>query len=136
MIELREADFSVEEVMTKLKTPEVGAIVSFVGVVRGFSTDKTTKVKALNYEVYKDMALKKFTEIEREVQKRFEIQDSIIIHRLNKIPVGENIVLIAVSASHRKPAFLACEFIIDELKKIVPIWKKEITEKDENWVGS
>lgn len=80
------------------------------------------------------MALETFQELERTAKASFEIQDTLIIHRIGRLAVSENIVLIAVSAMHRKPAFEACEFIIDELKKIVPIWKKEITEENEYWV--
>ncbi len=120
--------------MAKFKRPEIGAIVSFVGTVRGVSQDGSESVKALNYEVYENMALETFQELERTAKASFEIQDTLIIHRIGRLAVSENIVLIAVSAMHRKPAFEACEFIIDELKKIVPIWKKEITEENEYWV--
>lgn len=136
MIELQAGDFVVDEMLAKLKRPEVGAIVSFIGTVRGFSAEKKGQVKALNFEVYEKMALAKFSEIEQEATTSYEILDTLIVHRTGRLAVGDNIVFIAVAASHRKPAFEACEFIIDELKKVVPIWKKEITDQDECWVES
>ena len=134
MIELQATDFAVDEMLAKLKRPEVGAIVSFIGTVRGFTAEKNEPVKALNCEVYEKMALAKFSEIEQEAHTRYEILDTLIVHRTGRLAVGDNIVIIAVSASHRQPAFEDCEFIIDELKKVVPIWKKEITDQDEYWV--
>jgi molybdopterin synthase catalytic subunit len=120
--------------LANFKRPDVGAIVSFVGTVRGVSQDGSEPVQALDYEVYDEMALAKFQEVERAAKASYEIQDTLIIHRTARLAVSENIVLIAVAAAHRKPAFEACEYIIDELKKIVPIWKKEITDDNEYWV--
>ena len=134
LIEVREDDFNIDQELSGIKNPNVGGIVTFIGTVRGFNRDQTEKVEALSFEIFKDMALEKFSEIEQQAKDKFEIQDLLIIHRTGKLTVGENIVLVAVSASHRKPAFQACEFIIDEIKKVVPIWKKETTGKDEHWV--
>lgn len=134
LIEVHEDDFNIDQELAKIKNANVGGIVTFIGTVRGFTRDQTEKVEALNFEIYKDMAIEKLSEIERQAKDKYEIQDLLIVHRLGKLTVGENIVLIAVSASHREPAFQACEFIINELKKVVPIWKKEITSQDEHWV--
>lgn len=131
MIKIIEKDFNIDEEIKKIKDESIGAIVTFLGTVRGFSGEK--RVERLEFEIYKEMATQKFEEIEEVVKKKFDIKKVIIIHRIGKLNVTENIVLIGIASSHRKPAFRACEFIIDELKKIVPIWKKEITKDEEYW---
>ena len=117
--------------------------MSFTGTVRDFSESRDdgvtvtrVAVKQLNYVCYKDMALKEMTEIKDKAMANFEINEVHIIHRIGELKPTEKIVMIAVSAAHRKEAFRACEFVIDELKKTVPIWKKEITVSGERWVGS
>ena len=132
MIEITENDFDINEIISKQKEDKTGAVVTFLGTVRGFSGNK--KVKFLEFDVYKEMAYEKFTEIEKITKENFNVQNITIVHRFGKLKVKENIVLIVVSSSHRKDAFKACEYIIDELKKIVPIWKKEITNKEEYWM--
>ena len=93
-------------------------------------------MKQLNYECYRDMALKEMSRIKNRAMANFEINDMHMIHRIGLLKPSEKIVMIAVSAAHRKEAFRACAFAIDELKKSVPIWKKEITVSGEHWVGS
>ena len=132
MIEITENDFDINEIITKQKEEKTGAVVTFLGTVRGFSGNK--KVKFLEFDVYKEMAIKIFTEIENITKEKFDVQKITIVHRFGKLKVKDNIVLIVVSSSHRRDAFKACEYIIDELKKIVPIWKKEITDKEEYWM--
>lgn len=132
MIEIRESDFSVDDVIARMKRREVGAIVTFLGTVRGRS--KGREVEKLQFETYKEMAMEKLKEIKEIAMRRFEIEDVAIIHRVGALAVSENIVLIAVSAEHRKDAFAACEFLIDELKNVVPIWKKEFTPSGEYWI--
>ncbi|MDI6859800.1 MAG: molybdenum cofactor biosynthesis protein MoaE [Methanocellales archaeon] len=132
MIEIRESDFSVDDVIARMKKREVGAIVTFLGTVRGRS--KGREVEKLQFETYKEMAMGKLGEIKEIAMRRFEIEDVAIIHRVGALAVSENIVLIAVSAEHRKDAFAACEFLIDELKNVVPIWKKEFTPSGEYWI--
>ncbi len=134
MIKLQREDFSIEEVVNEIKkrSRNIGAVVTFLGVAREFSRGE--KVVELEYEAYSEMAVKKLEEIREDALKKFDIIDVIIIHRYGKIDINENIVLIAVAASHRKDAFEACMFCIDELKKRVPIWKKEKTEKGEIWI--
>ncbi|MDI6903221.1 MAG: molybdenum cofactor biosynthesis protein MoaE [Methanocellales archaeon] len=132
MIEIRESDFSVDDVIARMKKREVGAIVTFLGTVR--SRSKGREVEKLQFETYKEMAMGKLGEIKEIAMRRFEIEDVAIIHRVGALAVSENIVLIAVSAEHRKDAFAACEFLIDELKNVVPIWKKEFTPSGEYWI--
>ncbi|MFA5772291.1 MAG: molybdenum cofactor biosynthesis protein MoaE [Thermoplasmata archaeon] len=132
MIVIKTTDFSVDEAISKIKNETTGTVVSFVGLVRGAS--RSGKVRILTIEAYKKMALEELNKIERIARKKFDIADVMIIHRTGSLKVGDNIVLIAVSSPHRKEAFRACEYLIDELKKIVPIWKKEIREDGSCWV--
>jgi len=104
----------------------------FLGTTRNHSKGK--KVVRLEYEAYSPMALRMMSEIESEIRKRWNIQKISIVHRIGAVPVMEASVAIAVSAAHRKEAFEACRYAIDELKKRVPIWKKEIFEDGEVWV--
>ncbi len=114
------ADLSIDELVMKMKRPEIGAIVTFLGVVRG-----DAGIKGMNVEVYEKMAVDELKKLEREAHEKFEIEAVEIVHRKGTLNVGENIVVILVGAKHRKEAFRACEYLIDELKEKVPIWKKE-----------
>ena len=109
-----------------------GAVVTFAGVVRNHSGGKRTD--HLVYEAYADMAEKKMREIGDEVRSRWGIEDFSILHRIGRLEIGEISVLIAVSSPHRSEAFAACQYAIDRLKQIVPIWKKEVGEDGESWV--
>jgi MoaE-MoaD fusion protein len=112
--------------------PEVGAICIFEGVVRNNSKGKTTRF--LEYEGYETMALKKMEEIGAFVRSAWDIDSVAIVHRLGHMDIGETSVAIIVNSPHRKASFDACEYAIDRLKKIVPIWKKEFFEDGEVWV--
>ncbi len=142
MIEIREGNFDVNETLADLIKENVGAVVTFIGTVRGttentgvYQKENPIEVKQLEYDIYKKMALSKMQKIKDQALSNYDIHDIHIVHRIGTLKSTEKIVLIAVSASHRKDAFSACEFAIDELKKIVPIWKKEITIDKEYWVG-
>lgn len=124
MISLQKKDIEIQKIINKAKDKNAGAIITFLGTVRENTNGK--KVKSLEFEVYKEMALKKLKELREITLKKFDIIDVSIVHRYGKLKVKENIVLIVVSSKHRKEGFLACEFVIDELKKIVPIWKEEV----------
>ncbi|MHC1636059.1 MAG: molybdenum cofactor biosynthesis protein MoaE [Candidatus Methanospirareceae archaeon] len=115
-------DFSIEEVVRGMKKPEIGAIVTFLGIVR----DEDGTIEGMEVEAYKEMAEEELRRLKEEVMEKFDIEDVVVIHREGLLSVSDNIVIIAVGARHRKDAFRACEYMIDELKKRVPIWKKEI----------
>jgi molybdopterin synthase catalytic subunit len=119
-------DFSTEEMLSSLKDDSCGAVVLFVGVVR-----KDPGVDALDVQSYEEMAEEKIDELIQRSKEKFNIERMNIIHRTGELGVGDNIVLIGASAPHRKDAFDACQWAIDELKKIVPIWKKD----EEGWIG-
>lgn len=121
----------------------MGGIVSFVGTVRDFTDYQDDdghscriEVTQLEYECYRDMALREMAAIRERALASFDIGEMHMIHRTGDMRPGDQIVMIAVSAAHRKEAFRACEYAIDELKKSVPIWKKESTVTGEYWVGS
>jgi molybdopterin converting factor subunit 1 len=111
---------------------EAGAICIFEGVVRNNSKGKTTRY--LEYEAYENMALKKMEEIGEFVRGAWEIDAIAIVHRLGHMDIGETSVAIIVTSAHRRASFDACEYAIDRLKKIVPIWKKEFFEDGEVWI--
>jgi molybdopterin synthase catalytic subunit/molybdopterin converting factor small subunit len=110
-------------ILEQLKQPEDGAIVVFEGIVRNHSRGRRTLF--LEYEAYEEMALKQLEDLARQACSKFEIHDAAIIHRLGHIEIGETSVLIVVVSAHRTAAFEACGWLIDTLKKTVPIWKKE-----------
>ena len=132
MIRVTKEDFSVDEELRRLNSPSVGGIVTFVGVVRAESEGQ--RVDSMEIEVYPEMAEKQLQIIRGEAIKKFGVEDILIVHRYGNLWVGSNIVLIAVAAGHRDPAFDACRYVIDELKKRVPIWKKEHTPVGASWV--
>jgi molybdopterin synthase catalytic subunit len=112
--------------------PEAGAICVFEGVVRNNSKGKATRY--LEYEAYETMALKKMEEIGMFVRQAWDIDAVAIVHRLGHMDIGETSVAIIVTSAHRRASFDACEYAIDKLKKVVPIWKKEFFEDGEVWI--
>lgn len=120
-----------EAVVLRLKQPSDGAIVTFDGIVRDNSRGRRTLY--LHYEAYEAMALKQMESLADEARIRFQVRGVSIIHRLGRLAIGESSVLIVVAAAHRAAAFEACRWIIDTLKKTVPIWKKEYFENGAVW---
>lgn len=123
----------LEEVRQEVVRPEAGAVVTFEGVVRDHTGDRD--VEALEYECYAEMALEKLVETADRAHDQWETVEAAIHHRYGHLEVGDSAVAIAVASPHRGPAFEASEFIIDRLKEVVPIWKKEIGPGGETWVG-
>jgi molybdopterin synthase catalytic subunit len=117
--------------VTSLERPEDGALVIFDGMVRNNTRGRRTLY--LIYEAYEQMALAQMRELARRSLADFAIRDVAIVHRLGRIEVGESSVLIAVASAHRAAAFDACRWLIDTLKKTVPIWKKEHFEDGAVW---
>ncbi|MFB3814403.1 MAG: molybdenum cofactor biosynthesis protein MoaE [Terriglobales bacterium] len=112
-----------QAIVEALKQPSDGAVVMFDGIVRDNSRGRRTLF--LDYEAYESMAARKLEELASEARAKFAISDVTIVHRLGRLEIGESSVVIAVAAPHRGAAFDACRWIIDTLKKTVPIWKKE-----------
>lgn len=119
------------DIVPKLERPEDGAIVIFDGIVRNHSRGRRTLY--LDYHAYEEMALKQMLVLAEDARKQFAIRQVAVIHRLGKLEIGESSVLIAVFSAHRAAAFDACRFLIDSLKKTVPIWKKEFFEDGAVW---
>jgi MoaE-MoaD fusion protein len=119
------------DIVPALERPEDGAIVIFDGIVRNHSRGRRTLY--LDYESYEDMALKQLEELAFQAKEQFAIRDLAIVHRLGRIEIGESSVLIAVFSAHRAAAFDACRWVIDTLKRTVPIWKKEFFEDGAVW---
>ena len=113
------------------KQPEDGAAVVFEGIVRNHTRGRRTLY--LDYEAYEEMATKQMEELARRALVDFKIRDVAIVHRLGRLEIGETSVLIVVASAHRAAAFDACRWLIDSLKRIVPIWKKEYFEDGAVW---
>jgi MoaE-MoaD fusion protein len=110
-------------VLEKIKHPEDGAAVVFEGVVRNNTRGRQTLY--LDYEAYEAMALKQMEELSAQALGQFPVRDVALVHRLGRLEIGESSVLIVVASAHRGAAFDACRWMIDTLKRTVPIWKKE-----------
>lgn len=123
---------SVDEVVSRLADPAVGAMVTFVGVVRGSTDGRETLY--LEYEAYPEMAVKTLAQVGREVQQRWpEVRQVAIVHRVGRLEVGETAIVIALSAAHRRQTFEALHYAIDRTKAIVPIWKREVWADGTEW---
>ena len=129
MIEITEQDFSLDEIIKKARRTDAGAVVTFLGTVRDDG------IEMMELESFREAALQELESIRGEAVGRFGLKSAEIVHRIGLLSVGDNIVAIVCSAAHREEAFLGCRYIIEELKKRAPIWKKEIGENGERWVG-
>jgi len=132
LFEITTEKLSVDEVVGRLADPASGAVIAFVGVVRG-NTDGR-EVRYLEYEAYPEMAEEVLQQIGDEIQARWKtIQKISIVHRMGRLQIGEVSVVIALSAGHRQQVFDAVHYAIDRLKQIVPIWKKEVWTDGAEW---
>lgn len=131
--ELTDKTINVGEVARRVVPANCGATVTLDGYVRRFTRGRETLY--LVYEAYEPMALKEMEKLIGQAHEKFEIENIGIVHRLGKLEIGETSVVISVAAPHRRAAFEACEWLIKELKRTVPIWKKEIYADGEIWVA-
>jgi len=123
-VEITERKIGSDEIVARLARPEIGAVATFVGIVRG--SEDGEPISHLEYEAYPKMAIAELKRICTEIRGRWEtIKGVAIVHRVGKIAVGETTVVIGLSAAHRSEVFDALRYAIDRLKEIVPIWKKE-----------
>jgi molybdopterin synthase catalytic subunit len=120
-----------QEVLSGVKRGEDGAAVVFEGVVRNQTRGRKTLY--LDYEAYEEMALKQMESLAGQALSQFQIRDVALLHRLGRLEIGETSVLIVVASAHRAAAFDACRWLIDTLKRTVPIWKKEYFEDGAVW---
>lgn len=132
-VALTSAPIQPEAWIAAAKDGEDGAVVVFDGIVRNNSRGRRTLY--LDYEAYEELAIKQMRELVEMAIKRFGIRDASIVHRVGRLQVGETSVLIVVASAHRAEAFEACRWLIDTLKKTVPIWKKETFADGAVWAA-
>ncbi len=130
---LSEEPLSLDRVVEEVRDDEAGAIATFTGTTRIQSRGRT--VTHLDYEAYEGMAEQVMAEIAGGLSARYALSGVAIHHRVGRVGIGETSVVIAVSAPHRQDALAACKDAIDELKGRVPLWKKEVYEGGEEWIG-
>lgn len=123
MIELVTAPIDTDTVLRRVASPEAGAVVLFLGTTRRTTDGRETE--SLDYECFGEMARVKLAELEAEARRRWLLVECAIVHRLGHLEIGEASVAVAVSSAHRRAAFEAGQWLIDTLKEVVPIWKKE-----------
>jgi molybdopterin synthase catalytic subunit len=133
MIEITHQSLDPERITSQVRKDTNGAVVTFLGSTRNFSEGK--RVLKLEYEAYEEMALKKLEEVRQEARAEFGIDDVAISHRIGPVDIGQISLVVAVASPHRKEAFLACHKVVDRVKEIVPIWKKEVFEDGSRWVA-
>lgn len=125
------APIDTQGVLDRIKQGEDGAAAIFEGVVRNQTRGRKTLY--LDYEAYEEMALHQMEALAEQALKEFKIRDVAVVHRLGRLEIGETSVLIVVASAHRAAAFEACRWLIDTLKRSVPIWKKEYFEDGAVW---
>lgn len=135
--ELTTDPIDVGAVARRVVPAECGATVTLDGYARRFTKDKATgevrETEYLVYEAYEPMALKEMAKLASQAKAEFEVSAIGIVHRLGRLEIGETSVVISVAAPHRCAAFAACEWLIKELKRTVPIFKKEVYADGEAW---
>jgi molybdopterin synthase catalytic subunit/molybdopterin converting factor small subunit len=130
---VREEPLSLEAVVDEVTDESAGAVATFLGTVRRESRGRT--VLYLEYEAYAEMAEDVMAQIASDLERRYDLWAVAIHHRIGRVEIGEASVAIAVSAPHRQDALAACKDAIDTLKQTVPLWKKEVYEGGEEWLG-
>ena len=133
--EIVDQPIDIQSVISKVSNPAAGAITTFIGTTMNFTGNQL--VSYLFYEAYETMAIRLMEKIGKDAISKFKIKDVAITHRIGKVDLEEASVVIAVSAPHRASAFEACQYAINTLKKIVPIWKKEFMDGGEQkWIAN
>ena len=134
MIKIQHKDFNIENEIDQInsKHSNIGAVSTFVGYVKNINNQQN--VTSINLEVYRDMAYKSLEEICIKAKKKWDVIDTLIVHRYGKLKVNEKIVLVATFSLHRKESFEACNFIMEYLKKDAPFWKKEYYKDSYKWL--
>ena len=133
MFEITDRPIDLERLQAAVRDPAAGAVVTFVGTTRNENVGR--RVIRLEYEAFAGMAQKEMRRLAITARKRWPLRRVAMAHRIGVVPVGEASVGIAVSSGHRHEAFEACHWLIDRLKEIVPIWKKEHFRGGQVWIG-
>jgi molybdopterin synthase catalytic subunit len=133
-VRVQQEDFDIGAEIAALRRGDagVGAVASFIGTVR--DANEGSGVATMTLEHYPGMTEKALESICRQARSRFDLRDTLVIHRFGELRPTDQIVLVAVTSAHRGEAFAACEFIMDYLKTQAPFWKKEATEEGQRWV--
>lgn len=134
MFRVTDKPLNLQGLVAFVTDPEAGAIATFIGTTRNHNDGR--RVIALDYDAYPEMAEKELARIGEQAKQQWKIQRMGIVHRIGPVQITEPSVIIAVSSAHRADAFAACRFAIEEIKKTVPIWKKEVFEGGEIWIGT
>jgi molybdopterin synthase catalytic subunit len=134
MIAITDQPIDVDAAIAAAQSERAGAVNVFIGTVRNHAARRT--VVRLEYEAYDKMALKKMEEVAAEARRRWPVEKVAVVHRKGVLQIGEVAVVIAVSTPHRRESFEACQYIIDTIKQVVPIWKKEVYENGETWIAA
>jgi molybdopterin synthase catalytic subunit len=134
MFRVTDKPIQLQELVDFVTDPEAGAVATFIGTTR--NNNEGRRVIALDYEAYPEMAEKELARLGEEANKKWQICRMAIVHRVGPVQITEPSVMIAVSAAHREAAFAACRFAIEEIKRTVPIWKKEVYEGGTIWIGT
>ncbi len=134
-IRIQEGDFQLDALVAPLRADDIGAIVTFLGTVRSLAPDGQP-ISGMSWECYESMAVKSLTSVAERAITQFDLSDVAITHRIGERAVGDTLVAIACASAHRKPAFDACQWIMDEIKLHTPLWKKEhLVAGESRWVG-
>lgn len=139
MIRVQEEDFDLGQEYSRFIADQttIGAVVCFTGLVRDFQKKgQADKVKAITLEHYEGMTEKELTRIRDEAHRRWDLADSVIVHRYGNLKPGDQIVLVIAGSAHRQDAFEAAEFLMDYLKTRAPFWKQEKTDAGTRWVDA
>ena len=134
MIEITEKPIDVQKTIDAASTKRAGAVNIFIGTIRDSANQKA--VIRLEYEAYEPMAILEIEKIIAEASRRWPVVGHAVSHRTGILLPGDVAVVIAIATPHRKESFEACQFVIDELKQKVPIWKKEVFEGGEEWISA
>jgi molybdopterin synthase catalytic subunit len=132
MIEMCEEKIDVQNVIDAVQSEDCGAVTVFLGTVRNYSRGK--EIMRLEYDAYPEMAVKMIQKVVDEAKEKWYVPKAAVSHRTGILAIGEIAVVIAVATPHRQEGFEACKYIIDRLKQVVPIWKKEVSVAGEVWI--
>jgi len=132
IVQTEDFDLASEVELIKSTNSCIGAVVSFIGTVRDLTSESLV---SLTLEHYPGMTEKSLISIAEKARKKWEIESVTIIHRVGTLGIGDQIVLVITSSKHRQAAFDSCNYIMDFLKTDAPFWKKEVSDKEEKWVG-
>ena len=134
-LEITDQTIDVAATLARVEDAGAGAVNAFIGTVRNQSTGR--RVLRLHYEAYDSMALRQLEHVVRQAQEKWPmLREVAVVHRKGTLSIGDVAVVVAVSTPHRADSFAACEFIIDTLKQVVPIWKKEEYEDGSVWIAA